>query len=145
MTHPSAHVRALLAPLLEELALCRALVRTNANQHRRAPYFAAFRRLHALAAAVARACEGVTDAAVLAAAAEPPPAACPVRAAACAAADAARRSLPLCARVHSPQRGAGFAGLALVLAASAAVYVQSIERLRVALDAVRPRSILYCN
>ena len=94
-----------LSRLASEVALCSVVLYKNANQHRRAPYFAAFRRLHAL-------CRRV-----LAAARQGPPAG-----AAPLATRAAALALPLCAAVQRPQRGAGFAPLALTLAASAAVY-----------------------
>jgi hypothetical protein len=97
----------------------------NANQHRRAPYFAAFRRLHALCRRVlagARAASRSRDALG------------PVAALAARAADLAP---PLCAVVQRAQKGAGFAALALTLAASAAVYFQCLREVAAALEGAR--------
>lgn len=53
----------------------------------------------------------------------------------CAVAAALAAALPLCRRVVQPHTGAGFAGLAVILAASAAVYWDSCNALARALDA----------
>ncbi len=104
-----------------------ALLYRSHNQHRRAPYFTAFERLHALARGVARACEALGRGGGGGGGGEGAPR---LRAAAAAAAArAAAAALPLCRRVLRPHTGAGFAGLGAVLAASAAVYQQALAEL----------------
>ncbi len=116
LTFASPRLLAAYTRLAEELRLLEAVLYKSHNQHRRAPYFAAFRRLHALARRVARACEAVGRGGGQDRAA----------AAGAAAGRAAAAALPLCQRVLRPHTGAGFAGLGVVLAASAAVYYQCI-------------------
>ena len=114
-------VVAALATLKAELLLSRDVIYRNQNQLRRAPYFRAFRQLHALAARAADELDRGGGASPRA------------RRAVVAALAAA---LPLCRRVVQPHTGAGFAGLAVILAASAAVYWEALNALSRALDAL---------
>jgi hypothetical protein len=112
-----------LAALRAELSLSRAVVFKSANQHRRTLYFQRFRRLVRLATLgirdvdAAAAAGAVTSAAALAARAR------------------ARVALSLARAVAAPHVGAGFANLAVVLAASAAVFWQKLDELASAAEA----------
>lgn len=93
-----------------------AVLYKSHNQQRRAPYYAAFRRLHTQAKRMRAACEAVGRGG-------------PAEALGAAAKRASAIGLPLCARILRPHTGAGFAGLGVTLAASAALYFQAFLEL----------------
>jgi hypothetical protein len=141
---PQPRLAAAYTGLLEEVRLLEAVLYKAHNQHRRAPYFAAFRSLHSQAKRVLLACKALGLAGGRSAGeagaprAAPGPGAAAVAAAAAGAAGAAARAsavaLPLCRRILRPHTGAGFAGLGVVLAASAAVYWQCFSEIASALE-----------
>ncbi len=119
---PRALTRALdaLLPLRTELTLARAIILKNANQHRRTLYFRSFRRLCTVAARCIAMIDGVVIA-VVAARRDGAPTAQSLTTLAQTMRSTERVALTLASTSAAPQRGAGFASLAVVLSASAAV------------------------
>ena len=134
------HALDALAPLRPELALAHAIVMKNANQHRRTLYFRAFRRLCAVSA---RCVASVDEAAAVArrrgvGVGVPPSTSTSTSTCAelaRAARGAEREARKLAQATAATQKGAGFAPLALVLAASAAVFWAGINAAATALEA----------
>jgi hypothetical protein len=113
----------IVASLRAERALVSNILYKNHNQHRRAPYFASFKELHVSVGHLVAACGVLLG--------ESPPAAyghCATCAAAALAAQTSRSALALSRKVLAAHTGAGFASLAVVLGASAAVYWHAAHR-----------------
>lgn len=120
----------IVADLQREAALVQLLVVKHTNQHRRTRYWRAFVQLHKLAVRVAA--QTLQPLAVWRSASPESLAAYRASAGACASAHAT--ALALAARLTAPHKGAGFAALAAVILASAAVYVDLLRRATAALE-----------
>jgi hypothetical protein len=119
-----------VSDLQREAALGHLLIVKHTNQHRRTRYWRAFVQLHKLATRVAA--HMLQPLTVWRSASPESLAAYRASAGACASAHAT--ALALATRLTAPHKGAGFAALAAVILASAAVYVDLLRRATAALE-----------